>query len=560
MSGIPTSPIAFKQVRYILGLFIGVAFLILVGPTILGKVELNLFNRDLIRLWGLEPRPLSAGFCVESVDQHALPKLNAMAKDMAAHDDLSSLNRGMLACLKGDSHAAEEIWMNGSNNNDATSLIDTYLASLIAFTENRIIETPHTTDLGTYAQGVAHKLAGHGKEKEAILWYQYAFTYSPNATIAEKLTDLYKKNGKKAQIKKVWQQLADKTDKQTPDHWWALGQLAELNNNLEKASSYYQRGAVMPDADAFRFYMHLGQLYFRQKEYAQASRWFSQASQKKPQSSQPYYFLGLAARGQKQYTKALSYFDQALRRKPDDANSSYYKAVTLDDLGRRAEAIDLLTLTINSRSAPPESWQKQLSEWQRYPDYNQDPGRWWQKGHEAEKDKDWEKAAAIYHEGADKAQPPDDYRLLEREALMYRYLKKWDEAAAIYQDLIDRYPDKLNAYLGRGETARVQKQYDEANRWFTRAQKIAPNDYRPPYYLGLVARGQERYEEALTFFEASLAQKPNNPGVLYYKAVTLDKLERRAEALETLKKAITASPHPPKSWTDLLQTWQAEVQ
>ena len=373
------------------------------------------------------------------------------------------------------------------------------------------------------------------------------------------MTDLYKKNGEETQIKKVWQQLADETDTQTPDHWWALGQLAELNKDWENAAADYKRGAIMPEADAFKFYMHLGQLYFRQNQYSQASRWFKQASQEKPQSTQPYYFLGLAARGQKQYAKALSYFDQALLRNSNDANSSYYKAVTLDDLGRRAEAIDLLATVIRDRPKPPESWRKLLDKWQRYPDYARDPDRWWQKGREAEKDKDWEKAAAFYHEGAGKALPPDDYRLLEREALMYRNLKKWDKAASIYEDLITRYPDKLNAYLGRGEVARVQKQYDEADRWFVRAQKVAPDDYRPPYYLGLVARNQQHYEKALTLFESSLAQKPDNPGVLYYKAVTLDKLGRRAEAIETLKKAIAASPHPPESWNNLLRQWQEET-
>jgi len=558
MSGILPSAITSKQTRYALGLFIGIVFLILIGPTILEKVELNLFNRDLIRLWGLEQRPLMSGFCVESADKHSLQRLDARAKHIAKYDNLHKLHQGMIACLKGDSHAAEEAWLTAEKNNAPTAPIDTYLAALVAFTEHRIIETPNAADIGNYAKGIAYILAHHDKEKEAITWYQFAFAYSPNQSIAKRLTDLYKKHGKEAQIKETWQQLADKTEEQMPDHWWALGKLAELDHNLEKAVSYYQKGAAMPDAGAFKFDMHLGQLYFRQKEYVQASRWFRQASQEKPQSSQPYYFLGLTARGQKQYTKALAYFDQALFNNPNDANSSYYKAITLDDLGRRAEAKDLLAAILLSRSNPPKNWQKQLSEWQRYPDYNQDPDRWWRQGHEAEKNKDWEKAAALYHEGAEKAQPPDDYRLLEREALMYRRLKKWDEAAAIYDDLIKRYPDKLNAYLGRGEVARMQKQYDEANKWFVRAQKTAPDDYRPPYYLGLIARGQQHYEEALTFFETSLVQKPDNPGVLYYKAVTLDKLKRRTEALETLKKAIAASPHPPESWNNLLQQWQKE--
>ena len=143
------SIITSKQARHVLWLLVGIAFLVLIGPTILTKADLNLFNRNLIRLWGLEPRPLSAGFCEETADQHSLQKLNAMSKYIATHEHLSNLSQGMLACLKGDSHAAEEIWLNGRNNNISTSLINTYFASLSSFTENRIIDTSHATDLGT---------------------------------------------------------------------------------------------------------------------------------------------------------------------------------------------------------------------------------------------------------------------------------------------------------------------------------------------------------------------------------------------------------------------------
>lgn len=544
---------------HILWLLVGVTFLVLITPTLRAKVDLNLFNRNVIRLWGLGPRPLASGFCVESADKHSLQKLDAMAKRIAKHDDLQSLHQGMVACLKGDSHAAEEIWLKREKGTVPTPFINTYWAALTAFTANRRIQTPIAANLGNYAKGTGYQLTHQGKEKDAVIWYQFAFLYSPSVSIAKSLTNLYKKYGEDARRKDVWQQLADETDTQTSDHWWALGQVAELNKDWENAIVDYKRGVTMPDADVFRFDMRLGQLYLSQKQYPQASRWFRLASQEKPQSAQPYYFLGLTERGQKQYTKALSYFDQALQQNPLDANSAYYKAITLDNLGRRAEAIDLLSKTIDSRSKPAKSWQNQLAKWQRYPDYYQDPDRWWQKGHEAEKDKEWEKAAAIYHEGVSKALPPDDYRLLKREALMYRYLQKWNKAADIYENMITRYPDKIDGYLGRGEMARVQKQYDEAERWFVRAQKVAPDDYRPPYYLGLIARSQQRYEKALTLFESSLAQKPDNPGVLYYKAVTLDKLGRRAEASETLKKAIAASPHPPESWNNLLQQWQEET-
>ena len=65
--------------------------------------------------------------------------------------------------------------------------------------------------------------------------------------------------------------------------------------------------------------------------------------------------------------EALAYFDQSLEWKPDNPGALYYKAVTLDALQRRGEAIQALSQAIAHHRKPPESWQKLLDQWQNQP-------------------------------------------------------------------------------------------------------------------------------------------------------------------------------------------------
>ena len=268
--------------------------------------------------------------------------------------------------------------------------------------------------------------------------------------------------------------------------------------------------------------------------------------------------MGLVAQAQKRHDDALAYFDQSLGLKPNNPSVLYYKATVLDALQRRSEAIETLTQALALMKKKPEGWQKLLDKWLRYPDYAQDPGRWWERGQAAEKEKDWAQAAAIYAEGAGKAQPPDDYRLLEREALMHRYLKEWDKAADLYDDLVKRYPDKIDAYLGLGETYRAQGRYEEAASWFQRARELFPDDYRPPYYLGVTALNAHEYDEALAYFDEALALKPGYVYAFYYKAQTLKAMGRVDEAIVALSQAIELHPSHPESWKEQLSQWQGQ--
>jgi len=226
-------------------------------------------------------------------------------------------------------------------------------------------------------------------------------------------------------------------------------------------------------------------------------------------------------------------------------------------LNRRREALEALDRAIALHSHPPKHWLDRRAHWAKYPDKKQDPDYWWSRGRFQEGKRLWKAAAIFYHQGALVAKPPDDYRLLIREALMWRYLKEPDKAEAIYLDLVKRYPDRMDAYMGLGDLARGRRAWDEAIRWYKKVWQVAPDHYAPPYYLGVTAYAAKRYQEALEYLDRSLALNPQSPWTWYYKAVTLKALGRTSEAIAALQKAIALHKKPPSGWQKTLQQWQA---
>ena len=582
----------FRRSLLVWGL-IGVPLLlaiVLLGPTLVARAQVNLFSIGLARLWTTNVLQPTHDACPRVASAEALDALRARLAQADGADAHLALHQGELACLAGDVGRAGDIWRAGL---DAGYSVDPVLlldASIALFSKGVVLETAQAGEISQYA-AKRSSAVGNDDLAAAIGWQEMAFAYHPSFSAGDRLASLYHKAGREDDVAQVWMRLQAARPEDDEDRWLARARLLALEEDWAGAYAAYIRAAELApkSKNAYRdyryaagaarkaglfddfvaaykraidlnpnridAYLNLGEAYRLQKQYDKAVEWFVRVQKRFPEDYRPSFYLGLTAMNTHEYEKALAYFDESLALRSNNPGALYYKAQALDALQRRSVAIQALSQAIAHHSKPPESWQKLLDKWLRYPDYAQDPGRWWKRGQAAEKEKDWARAATLYAEGAGKAQPPDDYRLLEREALMHRYLKEWDKAADLYDDLVKRYPDKIDAYLGLGETYRAQGRYEEAASWFQRARELFPDDYRPPYYLGLVARAQKRHDDALAYFDQSLGLKPNNPSVLYYKATVLDALQRRSEAIETLTQALALMKKKPEGWQKLLDKW-----
>ncbi len=568
--------------------------LLFLTPTVRARWRVNLFMRDLARAWTAESLIPNQDACPPVPSRLAMGMAAALAQ--AGDDDPHQLlHQGELACVQGELDRAAQAWGRAVDRTPSPP-VENLFAAIAFFSKREIIDSAYRKAIGVYGYQQGGRSEKDDKLIQAVDWYEFSFAYVPTGKTARKLEALYRKLGQDVAARDVWIRLQSAFTPDSPEYWWAVGRMAEQQQDWAKAAEAYRSAAQVSETDkealSFRLregsmwlrakryeeaeqayreairlapekpggYLGLGHVYRQQERYDEAIAAYKKAQETSPKDYRPLYYMGLTIWAKNHSDEALSYFDQALALKPGNSTVLYNKANVLDKLKRRSEAIDVLSQAIVHHSNPPESWQKLLARWKRYPDYAQDPDRWWERGQAAEKEKDWARAAAIYAEGAGKAQPPDDYRLLEREAVMYRYLQAWDKAAAIYEDLVQRYPEKINAYLGLGETYRAQGRYEEAASWFQRARELLPDDYRPPYYLGVTALNAHEYEKALAYLEESLALKPEHVYTLYSKARALKALGRNDEAIEALARAIDLHSHPPESWKDLLAEWRVELE
>ncbi len=94
---------------------------------------------------------------------------------------------------------------------------------------------------------------------------------------------------------------------------------------------------------------------------------------------------------------------------------------------------------------------------------------------------------------------PDDAAVKSALAPIYRGAGRPAEAAALLDEVLDRQPDHLGALMERGAVAMDQGQPDRAERWLTRAQRLAPNDPRANFALAACLRAAGRGAEAEAF-------------------------------------------------------------
>ncbi len=492
---------------------------------------------------------------------------------------------GLAHCLNGRREEAMRAWTQVVRRNPRYSWAAFYLARA-ASVQGEVVPVPEPDKVAATAKEWAD-----GKDPEtAAAWYRLALQYHPTPDIAARLANFYLRRKDAESARRVWEQVADAWPVTHPYHWRARGERAALAKQWVAAAQYFAhaafraqdetaytlylragdlwnqakrpeqaiqayRKAVATDPSRMDAYLRLGHVYRGLKAYEEAAAWYRRAAQVAPQRYEPLYYLGILYREQRLYAQALRYFDQALALRPKAAGILYNKALTLAAMDRRPEAVAVLAQAIEAHSNPPQGWRDTKAWWEKYPHRRLDPNYWWERGRFQEQRRLWRTAARFYRQGAKVAKPPDDYRLLLREALMWRYLRRPEEARRIYLDLVARYPERMDPYIGLGDLARGARDWVQAMRWYRGALAAAPQHDAPWYYMAVTAYSAGWHQAALEYINRALARRPDNSWYLYYKALALKDLNRTPEAIAALRQAIDNHPRPPRSWEEQLRKW-----
>jgi len=114
----------------------------------------------------------------------------------------------------------------------------------------------------------------------------------------------------------------------------ALGKDAEAEATLRKAA------AVYPDSE--EIHRILGWMLIRRQEYGKAQEVMADLVLNSPRSAMAHYLYGFTFFYDKKWGKALEALDHSWELSEQNAKTAYLRAICLEELGRRADALDAL--------------------------------------------------------------------------------------------------------------------------------------------------------------------------------------------------------------------------
>jgi Flp pilus assembly protein TadD len=141
-----------------------------------------------------------------------------------------------------------------------------------------------------------------------------------------------------------------------------------------------------------------------------------------------------------------------------------------------------------------------------------------------------------------KPKVPEEMRPLAQQAGELFAHGKYEEAAALYQKIIDRYPDSLYAWSNLGVVRFQQQRYPEAEKALLEAVKLNPNDAFSYSILGIVDYQEGRFDDAIEKLTRASTLNPNDARTRNYLGIACSQKGWQEAAEKQLRKAIELDP------------------
>jgi Flp pilus assembly protein TadD len=142
-----------------------------------------------------------------------------------------------------------------------------------------------------------------------------------------------------------------------------------------------------------------------------------------------------------------------------------------------------------------------------------------------------------------KARLPDDMRETAQDAADLFKNQKYDESAAKYQSIIEKYPESLYAWSNLGVVRFQQGKYDDALKALQQAVKLSPTDAFSYSNLGIVYYQLNQYENAIDALNSAKALDPNDAKTHNYLGCAESQKGWQEVAEKEFRKAIEIDPN-----------------
>jgi tetratricopeptide (TPR) repeat protein len=313
-----------------------------------------------------------------------------------ARNQGARLNAGRVAWLLGDCETALDNWGNFSSNNDVARLERANGLYALGRREEALTLFREIGGVAGYFSALGKRAEAAKDSDAAVGCYELSFAIMPTRGVAQTLALSYLEREQPEAAMVVWRQLIEATDESTPDHWWAVGQLAELTEQWQTAANAYERGAEVSEASCeFRQrqetcleqlghwavaeevcrkaldacpnwlwpYLRLGYLRSEQGDDTGALFWYRRGESLSPQGVSAKYYVGALYYRQGSYEQAKEYFQQALALNPRHSWSTYYLAWCFYQMEEKQAAVAALSRAIELHAGQPWQWAILLGDW-----------------------------------------------------------------------------------------------------------------------------------------------------------------------------------------------------
>ncbi len=143
---------------------------------------------------------------------------------------------------------------------------------------------------------------------------------------------------------------------------------------------------------------------------------------------------------------------------------------------------------------------------------------------------------------ASKPKVPDEMRPLAQQANDDFSQGKYDDAAAVYNKIIEHYPDSLYAWSNLGVVRFQQQRYPEAEKALLESIKLNPNDAFSYSILGIVYYQEGRFDDAIDKLTRASTLDPNDARTRNYLGIACSQKGWQEAAEKQLRKAIEIDP------------------
>ncbi|CAB4242595.1 TPR repeats containing protein [Methylacidimicrobium sp. AP8] len=146
-------------------------------------------------------------------------------------------------------------------------------------------------------------------------------------------------------------------------------------------------------------------------------------------------------------------------------------------------------------------------------------------------------------EGSSASSLSPEIRQLAEKAAIYFNSQQHEEAAKVYDQILQKDPGNVFAWANLGVVRFQQSRYEDAEKALQQAIKLNPNDAFSHSVLGIVYYQQGRYDNAITMLTRSIVLDPNDPRTRNYLGIACAKKGWQEAAEKELRRALELNPN-----------------